>query len=79
MFSPGLLDPALARGTTVFQQPRHQRRPSRLVAGAEPLAGVAVKVLVEKQEFSPVRIGGETLIRSVTDTPTLLIGPKDPY
>ena len=73
----GLLSSVPARGATVFQQPRHQSGPTRLMAGPEPSAGVAVKVFVKEHQIAPVRIGGETLVRSVTDAPAMLIGSKD--
>src|SRR5687767_4435793 len=40
----------------VPQQPRHQARPPRLVAGAQPLAVVAVEELVEEDEVAEVLV-----------------------
>ena len=36
------------------------------MAGAEPLARVAVEILVEEHEVAPMRIGGKTLIGAMT-------------
>ena len=60
MLTPGLSDSLAAPVATVFQQSRRQRGPTRLMARSEPLAGVAVKELVEEQEILPVRIGGRS-------------------
>ena len=57
---------AAVRRDGVLQQFGDQRGPARLMAGPEPLAGVAVKVLVEEHEIAPVRIVGETAVRAVT-------------
>src|SRR5215212_9728558 len=43
----------------VHDQIQHERRPAGLVRGAEPGAGVAVKVLVEEQQVAPLRVALE--------------------
>src|ERR1700757_1015022 len=45
----------------LLQQFRHYRRPAGLMARAEPPAGGAVEVLVEKYKVAPMRIGLEAL------------------
>jgi len=36
-----------------------------------------MKIFMEKHEIAPVRIGGELLIRSMTNAPAMLIGSKN--
>src|SRR5215218_5428071 len=57
------------RLAALFEQLRNDRRPSRLVAGAEPLSRVAVEVLVEEDQIPPVRIGLEALDAAVNRPP----------
>lgn len=68
---------APARWAAILQQSGHQRGPAGLMAGSEPLARVAVKILMEEHEIAPMRIGGETRVRSVTGAPTMLIASKE--
>src|ERR1700691_1308286 len=41
---------------SVFQKPHHQRRPARLVAGAQAPSVVSVEEFVEQGQVAPVRI-----------------------
>ena len=74
--SRGLRGSVSAPGATVFQQPSHQSGPTRLMAGPEPSAGLAVKVFVKEHQVATVGIRGETLVRSVTNAPTMFVGAK---
>ena len=60
------------RGLTVLQQTSDQGGPAGLMAGPEPLAGVAVEVLVEQDQIAPVRVLGEARVRPVARPPALV-------
>src|SRR5258708_2765965 len=49
----------------LLQQFRHHSRPSRLMAGAQALSCVSVKVFVKEHQVAPVRIGLEALVAAV--------------
>src|SRR5258708_4897034 len=57
----------------ISQASRHQRRPPRLMTGAEAAAGFTVKIFVEENQIAPVWIGREPFIRSVTRAPAFFI------
>src|SRR5262245_14169663 len=57
-----LLWPCEAQRAAVLEQHRRQRSPSRLVTGAKPRAVVAMEILVERNEITPVWICLEVVI-----------------
>src|SRR6266511_1600191 len=56
---------ALAIRREVLEAAHDQGRPSRLMAGADSAAGVAVEVLVEEDEVAPVRVPREPGVAAV--------------
>jgi Rod binding domain-containing protein len=42
--------------SALLQQLSHQRRPSSLMAGAQPSAGISVEILVEENEIPPIGV-----------------------
>src|SRR5439155_21568978 len=56
---------------------RHEPRPSRLVAGADPGAGIAVEVLVEEDQVAPVRIGLEFVLHTVHGALAIRVAEED--
>src|SRR5262249_23489792 len=57
--------------------PGRQTRPARLVTGADARAIVAVEILVEQDQITPVRIGLEFFHRSINRPATFRIAQKD--
>jgi hypothetical protein len=63
----------------IFQQSCHQRGPSRLMACPQTQAGVAVKIFIKQNQIPPVRVFGETPIRSVAWPAAIIILVENPH
>src|SRR6516162_7872009 len=63
---------------TLLQEFCYQPRPPRLMAGADARAVVAVKILVEQNQVSPMRVHLKFLIASVNGTAPILIPQENP-
>src|SRR6478609_930410 len=59
---------------TTADQVRDDAGPAGLVRGSDPLARVAVEVLVEEQQVVPVRVGLELFDRAVDGAATIGVG-----
>src|SRR5580765_5515583 len=60
-----------------FDRPGHQSRPARLMAGADAGAVVAVEILVEKNQITPVRIVLELCGGAVDGPPSALVAQEN--
>jgi hypothetical protein len=74
---PILLISRSLRLCEVFDTARDERRPARLVACAQALPRVALKVFVKKREAAPVRIKRISLFKTVPSASPALIWKKD--
>src|SRR4051812_24091997 len=60
----------------ILDQPDGQRRPPGLVRRAHAAPVLAVEVLVEQQQFAPVRVGGKARVRAVAGAAAVRAGQE---
>src|SRR5262245_3234480 len=75
-FADRVLRPMRPVRRLLLDTSNRQRRPARLVAGADAAAGVAVEVLVEQHEIAPVRIRRVARVVPVAGPPALRVGQE---